>query len=113
MWIIGGAGLVGSILAFVFSFIPPSQISVGSPEGYVSILLILTAFFVVLPFLIYLLRKPHWRDENSDFAPFTWQIESGHPGIASASTTHTGDVVATGVVKTFEPAAPAASLPKP
>ncbi|WLW63574.1 amino acid permease [Achromobacter aegrifaciens] len=73
MWIIGGAGFIGSLLAFIFSFIPPSQISVGSPATYVEILVGLTAFFCILPFLIYMVRKPSWRDENSDFAPFTWQ----------------------------------------
>lgn len=87
MWIIGGAGLVGSTLAFLFSFIPPDQISVGSPATYVGTLIVLTIVFCVLPFLIYHLRKPHWRDENSDFAPFTWQAEpGGHPGLPSKAT---------------------------
>lgn len=85
MWIVGGAGLIGSILAFVLSFIPPSQIPVGSPTEYVGILIVLTAFFVMIPFAIYMLRKPHWRDENSDFAPFTWQTESCNSGIPSDS----------------------------
>ena len=30
MWFIGGLGFCGSLLAFILSFIPPSQISVGS-----------------------------------------------------------------------------------
>ncbi|MGY6270592.1 putative glutamine/gamma-aminobutyrate antiporter GadC [Achromobacter denitrificans] len=84
MWIIGGAGFLGSLLAFVFSFIPPDQISVGSPTTYVGILAGLTVFFCILPFLIYLVRKPAWRDENSDFAPFTWQA-GGAQGPAPAS----------------------------
>lgn len=88
MWIIGGAGLLGSSLAFVLSFVPPGQISVGSPSEYVGILIILTLFFCMLPLIIYKLRKPHWRDNNSDFAPFTWQIEGGHPGLASQSSVH-------------------------
>ncbi len=93
MWIIGGAGFIGSLLAFVFSFIPPSQISVGSPATYVEILVGATFIFCVIPFLIYLARKPHWKDENTDFAPFTWQAEQGHPGIPSTSSVHTSDVV--------------------
>ncbi|MNI54181.1 hypothetical protein D3C73_1090670 [compost metagenome] len=88
MWIIGGAGFIGSLLAFVFSFIPPSQISVGSPTTYVEILVGLTIFFCIIPFLIYLVRKPGWRDENSDFAPFTWQEKTALPsGTASPSGT--------------------------
>jgi putative glutamate/gamma-aminobutyrate antiporter len=85
MWIIGGLGLVGSLMAFVLSFIPPGQISVGSPTTYVGILIGLTVFFVAMPFVIYAVRKAHWRDPNSDFAPFTWEAEGGHPGIPSSS----------------------------
>lgn len=92
MWVIGGAGLVGSILAFILSFVPPSQISVGSPVEYVGILIGLTLLFSAIPFVIYRLRQPHWRDESSDFAPFTWQAENGHPGIPSHSSIHTSDV---------------------
>lgn len=94
MWIIGGAGLLGSFIAFIFSFIPPSQISVGSPTTYVGILIALALFFCMVPLVIYVLRKPHWRDDNCDFAPFTWQLDSGHPGIQTASAVHTSDAIA-------------------
>ncbi|MGL5037626.1 MAG: hypothetical protein ACRC6F_07810, partial [Aeromonas sp.] len=60
---------------------------------YVGILIALTMFFAALPFVIYAIRKPHWRDENSDFAPFTWESESGHPGIQNLSSVHTADVL--------------------
>jgi putative glutamate/gamma-aminobutyrate antiporter len=86
MWLIGGLGFLGSLLAFVLSFIPPGQISVGSPTTYVTILIGLTLFFVAMPFVIYAVRKPHWRDPDSDFAPFTWEAEGGHPGIPSTSS---------------------------
>ncbi|MBS0055857.1 putative glutamine/gamma-aminobutyrate antiporter GadC [Yersinia sp. Marseille-Q3913] len=81
MWIIGGAGWIGSILVFLLSFVPPSQIAIGSPETYVGILIIATLFFFILPLLIYAVRKPHWRDEKTDFAPFTWQAANSHPGL--------------------------------
>lgn len=80
MWIIAGAGLIGSLIAFFFSFIPPAQISVGSPTAYVVILVVLTLFFVALPFLIYAMRQPHWRDKDSGFAPFTWELNQGQSG---------------------------------
>ncbi|MBV7433435.1 hypothetical protein KRX19_00175 [Cardiobacteriaceae bacterium TAE3-ERU3] len=76
MWIAAGAGFCGSLLAFVFSFIPPSQISVGSPVMYVGILVALTAFFVALPFVIYAVKKDSWRDPQADFAPFTWEAQA-------------------------------------
>jgi amino acid transporter len=84
MWVIGGLGFLGSLLAFVLSFIPPSQISVGSPKQYVVILVALTVVFVVLPFIIYALRKPGWRDQESDFAPFTWEEAAHAPASAAA-----------------------------
>jgi putative glutamate/gamma-aminobutyrate antiporter len=87
MWLIGGLGFLGSLLAFVLSFIPPSQISVGSPATYVEILIGLTVMFVIIPFVIYWLRKPHWRDPETDFAPFTWEAEGVHPGIPNTSKT--------------------------
>lgn len=87
MWLIGGLGFLGSLLAFVLSFIPPSQISVGSPATYVEILVGLTALFLVMPFVIYAVRKPHWRDPETDFAPFTWEAEGVHPGVPNMSKT--------------------------
>lgn len=87
MWLIGGLGFLGSLLAFVLSFIPPSQISVGSPATYVEILIGLTVAFVIIPFVIYWLRKPHWRDPATDFAPFTWEAEGVHPGLPNMSKT--------------------------
>lgn len=91
MWIVGGAGFIGSLLAFLFSFIPPSQISVGSPSMYVGILIGLTLFFCALPFFIYWMRKPAWRAPDSDFAPFTWQAAAAG---ASGSTPPMGAVAA-------------------
>ena len=93
MWLIGGLGFVGSLLAFVLSFIPPSQISVGSPTLYVGILIGLTVLFTGIPFVIYAIRKSHWRDPDTDFAPFTWEAEGGHPGIPNTSAVPAGNVV--------------------
>ena len=92
MWIVGGLGFVGALMAFVLSFIPPGQISVGSPTTYVGILIGLTVFFVAIPFLVYGIRKTHWRDPSADFAPFTWEAEGGHPGIPSTSAARPSDL---------------------
>ena len=99
MWIIGGGGFAGSLLAFLLSFVPPGQISVGSPAMYVGLLIGLTVLFVAIPFVIYAVRKPHWRDPDSDFAPFTWEAEGGHPGIPTSSSTHTSAVTAQAAAK--------------
>ena len=93
MWIIGGAGFIGSSIALIFSFIPPGQIQVGSPQMYVGLLIVLMLVFCSIPFIIYRMKKDHWRDENADFAPFTWEIEGGHPGIPTSSNKHMDKLV--------------------
>lgn len=72
-------GFLGSVLAFIFSFIPPGQIAVGSPTTYVLYLVVLIVVFVVLPLIIYNLRKPEWRDPQSDFEPFSWELKQSQP----------------------------------
>lgn len=61
------------------SFVPPSQISTGSPAVYVGIILIGVVIFVAFPFIVYAKRKPSWRDPDNDFYPFNWQIEGRKP----------------------------------
>ncbi len=77
MWVVGGLGLVGSVAAFLLSFVPPSQIPVGSPVVYVGILIVGALLFAGLPFLIYALRRPEWADAQAraSFEPFGWEKE--------------------------------------
>lgn len=56
MWIVSGVGFLGSLLAFVLSFIPPAQISVGSNAVWYSVLVIGCVVVVVVPFIIYAMR---------------------------------------------------------
>jgi putative glutamate/gamma-aminobutyrate antiporter len=72
MWIMGIVGFSGSLLAFVLSFIPPGQIATGSNAVWYSVLIIGCIIMVVIPLVIYSLRKPSWRDPNAEFAPFHW-----------------------------------------
>ena len=76
MWIMGLVGFGGSLLAFVLSFIPPGQIETGSKAVWYSVLIIGCVVMVVIPFIIYALRKPSWRDPSSEFAPFHWEKQS-------------------------------------
>ena len=89
MWIVAGVGFLGALMAFSFSFIPPAQIAVGSPAVYVGILVGGAVLMVLLPFVIYAFRKPHWRDPSSEFVPFTWQIEHSNPGTVTESSIST------------------------
>ncbi|MCB5195738.1 putative glutamine/gamma-aminobutyrate antiporter GadC [Deefgea salmonis] len=81
MWIFAGAGLVGAMIAFILSFVPPSQISVGSPSTYIGILIAGNVIFVAIPLLIYANRKPHWKTTEgaSDFEAFGWELEGRNP----------------------------------
>ena len=76
MWIIGVTGFSGSLLAFILSFIPPSQINTGSSTVWYSVLIVGCIVMVVIPYLIYAVRKPSWRDPDADFAPFHWETEN-------------------------------------
>ena len=73
MWIVGGLGFLGSLLAFVLSFIPPSQISTGSNTVWFAVLIIGALVVVIAPFIIYASKKPSWVDPNSAFEPFHWE----------------------------------------
>ena len=75
MWIIGGLGFLGSLLAFILSFIPPGQIAVGSNAMWYSVLVIGCIVVVVAPLIIYALRKPSWKDDSTNFEPFHWEEE--------------------------------------
>ena len=71
MWIIGTVGFAGSLLAFVLSFIPPGQIQTGSNVVWYTVLIAGCVIMVVIPYIIYAMRKPSWKDPNAEFAPFS------------------------------------------
>ena len=89
MWFIGGLGFCGSLLAFVLSFIPPSQISTGNNTVWFAVLIIGALVVVGAPFIIYKLRKPTWVDPDSEFEPFHWE-ENNTPQVTITPTTTTG-----------------------
>ena len=76
MWFVGGLGFCGSLLAFILSFIPPSQISTGSNTVWFSVLIIGAIIVVIAPFIIYASKKPSWVDPNSNFEPFHWEEQA-------------------------------------
>ena len=61
------------ILAQYYSFIPPSHIDTGSSTVWYSVLITGCVVMVVIPYVIYALRKPSWRDSSSEFAQFHWE----------------------------------------
>lgn len=89
MWLVGGLGFLGSLLAFILSFIPPSQISTGSNTVWFSVLIIGALIVVIAPFIIYASRKPSWNDPNTEFEPFHWEKPANVPVTPAAATTTT------------------------
>lgn len=73
IWILGGLGFLGALLAFVLSFIPPSQIQVGSKTVWYLVLVVGAVFFVAAPFVIYALKKSSWVDPKATIEPFHWE----------------------------------------
>ncbi|MDE5595559.1 MAG: amino acid permease [Muribaculaceae bacterium] len=73
MWVVGSVGFIGSLLAFILSFFPPSQISMGSNTVWFTVLIAGVVIFVVAPFIILHFRKPSWVAQGSDFVPFHWE----------------------------------------
>lgn len=73
IWIVAGVGFLGSLLAFILSFIPPAQISIGSNTVWYSVLIIGCIIVVAAPFIIYANRKPHWLDKSAELEPFHWE----------------------------------------
>ena len=88
LWLVAGLGFCGALLAFVLSFIPPSQISTGSNAVWFSVLIIGCVIVVAAPFIIYASRKPSWQDPEAakEFQPFHWETASA-PAAAAASGT--------------------------
>ncbi|MEG1413763.1 MAG: amino acid permease [Mucinivorans sp.] len=74
IWIVGGVGFLGSLLALVLSFIMPTmfegQIAVSTWWG---VLIGGTVVMIVIPFVIYAKRKASWKNVDTDFAPFHFQ----------------------------------------
>ena len=94
MWFIAGLGFCGSLLAFILSFIPPSQISTGSNAVWFSVLIIGCVVVVVAPFIIYASRKPSWQDPEAakEFQPFHWEkgAQDVQPAAVPAGTSSAG-----------------------
>lgn len=76
IWIVGGVGFVGALLALILSFVMPSmfegQISTGAWWG---VLIGGVVSMIVLPFIIYANRKPSWKDPSSTFEPFHFETK--------------------------------------
>lgn len=83
IWVLSVIGIAGAGLAGFVSFIPPSQITTGSPAVYVGILIVGAALFAALPFVVEAFSKKSWKDPKSTFEPFDWELEGRKPSQVS------------------------------
>lgn len=73
IWIVGGLGFIGSTLAFILCFVPPSQLAISSITGWYAILVVPCVLFVAAPFVIYKFKNKSWADPEAGIAPFHWE----------------------------------------
>lgn len=88
IWIVAGIGFLGALLAFILSFIPPSQINTGSNTVWFTVLILGCVIFVAIPLIIYALRKPSWKNPKAEFSPFHWELATA-PAAHSAAPVNT------------------------
>lgn len=95
MWIVAGVGFVGSLLAFILSFIPPSQIQTGSSAVWFGVLFGGCIVVVIAPFIIYAYRKASWLSKDTQFEPFHWELANQTTTTTTNNPTGTTETVET------------------
>lgn len=76
IWLVGGVGFISSFIAFLLSFIKPSEMTNISLSAWLIVLIIGALIVVVAPFIIYAYRKASWKDPNTDIEPFHWEEQT-------------------------------------
>ena len=66
IWLVTLTGLAGVGFAFVVGFFPPSNLVVGNPALYVTLVTAGTVVFTGIPWLIHLCRKPGWKNSYNN-----------------------------------------------
>jgi putative glutamate/gamma-aminobutyrate antiporter len=66
MWLISGCGFLAVAFALIVSFFPPSQIPVGSPTLYTSMVVLGLIIFGGAPFVVHAFKKPDWTTTARD-----------------------------------------------
>ncbi len=61
IWILGGLGIIASLLTFLVGFFPPAQLTFNSPTFYVSFLVIGITIVCLMPWIISLFKKESWK----------------------------------------------------
>lgn len=71
MWVVAGVGFLGSLLAFILSFIMPSMFKgTISDVSWFGVLIGGAIIVVIVPFVIYAVKEPSWKDPQAEIEPF-------------------------------------------
>lgn len=85
IWVVAGVGFLGSLLAFVLSFIMPKMFEGQIKDDmWFGVLIGGALLMIAIPLIIYAMRKPSWKDPNAEIEPFHYEIDE--------SKTASGDV---------------------
>ncbi len=60
MWLLASMGIIACIFGFSIAFIPPSHLDIGSLLFFELFLIIANAVMIVIPLVVYQMRKPDW-----------------------------------------------------
>lgn len=76
IWIVAGVGFLSSLIAFILSFVKPSEMTSIELSTWLIVLIIGALVVVTVPFIIYAIRKESWKDPNADIEPFHWEEQT-------------------------------------
>lgn len=65
MFIVAGIGFLGVAFATIVGFFPPTNLPVGNPELYVTLVASGMIVFIGLPLIINSMKKPSWKEQQS------------------------------------------------
>ncbi len=63
MWIVATVGFLSALFALFISFFPPEQLQIKSILDYELVIILSIVAIVILPLVVYALRKDHWKLE--------------------------------------------------
>lgn len=61
IWIVCSIGILSSVLAIIIGFLPPLEFHTVHTGRYAIGMIVALAFFCLIPSIILLFQKPHWK----------------------------------------------------
>lgn len=66
IWLVGGLGMIGAMFAIFVGFFPPAQLPFKNPGFYFAFLGVGVILALILPQIIYGMRKPRWKQKAKE-----------------------------------------------